>query len=146
MNRRFILAAVLSFVLLQAGCAGLKIQSPSVTLAGMELIEAGLFEQRFAFKLRVQNPNDSEISITGLSFSVEINGQPFAKGVSDKPATVPRFGEAVLEVAAVSNLTGILRQVNELRRTNREEISYRIRGRLTTGSFAFLSFDESGKL
>jgi len=146
MIRRFFLTAVLLIALLAAGCAGLKIQSPSVTLAGMEVIEANLFEQRFAFKLRVQNPNDSEISITGLSFSVEINGQLFAKGVSDKPATVPRFGEAVLEVAAVSNLTGILRQVNELRRTNREEVTYRIKGRLMTGSFAYLSFDESGKL
>jgi len=146
MIRKFFLTAVLSIALLTAGCAGLKIQSPTVTLAGMEVIEAGLFEQRFAFKLRVQNPNDSEISITGLSFSVEINGRPFAKGVSDKPATVPRFGEALLEVAAVSNITGILRQVNELRKTNREEINYRIKGRLRTGSFAFLSFDESGKL
>ncbi|MBU2053782.1 MAG: LEA type 2 family protein [Proteobacteria bacterium] len=146
MKKNLYIAATLSVVLLLAGCAGMMLQSPSVTLAGMEVLEATLFEQRFAFKLRVQNPNAMEIPITGLSFSVELNNQPFAKGVSDKPVTVPPLGEAVLEVTAVSGLGGILRQIKELRHPNRDSVSYRIKGRLMTGSFGSLDFDENGRL
>jgi len=119
---------------------------PSVTLAGMEVVEAGLFEQRFLFKLRILNPNDLEIPITGLSFEVALNGQSFATGVSDKPVTVPPLGEAVLEVKAVSSLAGLLRQLDEGLRGGRQGVTYRIWGRLFTGTFGTLDFDQGGKL
>jgi LEA14-like dessication related protein len=112
----------------------------------MEVVEAGLFEQRFAFKLRIQNPNDMAIPITGLSFEVELNGQSFAKGVSDKPVTVPRLGEAILEVKAVSGLASILGQVDEWLHGSRNALTYRIHGRLFTGAVGTLDFDEGGRL
>jgi LEA14-like dessication related protein len=146
MKRYILSAAILFAVLLMGGCMGMTLQSPSVTLAHMDVIEVGLFEQRFAFKLRVLNPNNQEIPVTGLSFEVELNGEPFAKGVSNKPVTVPRLGEALLEVTAVSGFTGILRQINEASRGSRDAMSYRIKGRLVTGSFGGINFDESGKL
>ncbi len=59
------------------------------------------------------NPNDVEIPLTGLNFEVEVNGQPFARGVSNKPVTVPRLGEEILEVTAVSTLANVLRQITE---------------------------------
>jgi LEA14-like dessication related protein len=140
------LAIIVAVVLLLGGCAGLMPRSPSVTLAGIEIVEANLFEQRFVFQLRIQNPNAMEISITGLNFEVEINGQSFAKGVGDKPVTVPRLGEAILEVKAVSTLTGLLRQVDEMVRGSRDGVTYRIRGRLFTGAFGNFDFDEGGRL
>jgi LEA14-like dessication related protein len=146
MKRYIFPAAVLFAVLTMGGCTGMALQSPSVTLAHMDVIEVGLFEQRFAFKLRILNPNNEEIPVTGLSFEVELNGEPFAKGVSNKPVTVPRLGEALLEVTAVSGFTGILRQINEASRGTRDAMSYRIKGRLVTNSYGGLNFDESGKL
>jgi LEA14-like dessication related protein len=139
-------AALVCVVLFLGGCAGFMPRPPSVTLAGMQVIEANLFEQRFAFQLRIQNPNDMEIPITGLNFEVELNGQSFAKGVSDKPVTVPRLGEAILEVKAVSSLAGLLRQIDEALRGNRDGVTYRIRGRLFTGAFGNFDFDEGGRL
>ena len=102
MKKRSFVEAILLAVLLMGGCAGMGIQTPSVTVASIEVIEAGLFEQRLAFKLRVLNPNNVEIPINGLSFEVELNGEPFAKGVSDKAVKVPRMGEAMLDVTAVT--------------------------------------------
>ena len=136
-----ILAVALSLL---SGCAGLRLQPPSVTLVSLKVVEASLFEQRFTFKLRVQNPNDRDIPITGMSFEVNLNDRPFAKGVSNKPVILPRLGEALVEVTAVSDLSGIIRQINELSKGQLTSLSYHIKGRLVTASFPDLSFENSG--
>ncbi len=128
------------------GCAGLRLQAPSVTVVSMNVVEASLFEQRFTFKLRVQNPNDMDIPVTGMSFEIKLNDQPFAKGVSNKPVNLPRLGEAIVEVTAVSDLSGILRQLKELSKEKRSSLSYLIKGRLVTGSLPALNFENSGLL
>jgi len=137
---------MISALLLLGGCAALSLKAPSVTLADIKVLKAGLFEQRFDFKLRVQNPNDKEIAITGMSFAVEINDKPFARGVSNKGVTVPRLEERILEVTAVSNLYSILSQIHELLYGNSKGFSYRIKGRLFTEAYGELDFDESGSL
>lgn len=146
MKNRIFAAGLLLVLLVLGGCAGLMLQPPSVTLAHMEVTEVGLFEQRFAFKLRVVNPNNAEIAITGLSFEIELNNEPFAKGVSSKPVKVPRLGEALLDVTAVTGFTGVLRQITEVFRGSRDAMSYRIKGRLITDSHGTFNFDERGKL
>jgi len=133
-------------VMLAAGCAGLRLQSPPVTLVSMNVIEASLFEQRFAFKLRVQNPNDIDIPLTGVSFEIKLNDQPFAKGVSNKPVSLPPLGEAVLEVTAVSDVSSLLRRIRELRKGNRGSLSYHIKGRLISGSLPEITFENSGTI
>jgi LEA14-like dessication related protein len=144
--RKLIILTFLFALLILEGCAGLTLKSPSVTLADVKVIEAGLFEQRFAFKLRIQNPNNMEIAITGLSFDVEINGKPFAKGVSNRPVAIPGLGEKILEVTAVSDLYSLLNQAKEFIYGKNKTLSYRIKGRLLTDLVGELNFDEGGKL
>ena len=138
---------ILSIALLSA-CAGLGglSQKPEVSVAGLKLVQVGVFEQRFALKLRVQNPNDVELRINGLSVEVELNGQPFITGLSDKGVTVPRFGEAVLEVMATSTLGSALKQLRELQKGGRERIDYRIVGRLNLSGIGTVPFERRGDL
>ncbi|MCK9363671.1 MAG: LEA type 2 family protein [Syntrophales bacterium] len=146
MRRQTCFMAILAAALLVIGCAGLKLQAPSVTVADLQVVEASLLAQRFVFKLRVQNPNDREIPVKGMSFEVTINDEPFARGVSNKTATLPRLSETIMEVAAVSDLSAILRQIGALRRDGKNSVSYRIRGRLFTGLLVDLNFENSGVL
>ncbi len=146
MRRQIFGIAFLAVILLIPGCAGLRLQAPAVTVADMQVIEANLLEQRFVFKLRIQNPNDRDIPVTGMSFEIAINDEPFAKGVSSKTATLPRLSETMMDVAAVSDLSGILRQIGALRRGGPKTISYRIRGRLFTGLLVDLDFENKGVL
>ncbi len=138
---------ILSIALMSA-CAGLGglSQKPEVSVAGLKLVQVGVFEQRFALKLRVQNPNDVELRINGLSVEVELNGQPFITGLSDKGVTVPRFGEAVLEVMAASTLGSALKQLRELQKGGRERIDYRIVGRLNLSGIGTVPFERRGDL
>jgi LEA14-like dessication related protein len=106
-------AAALIFAATLTGCAGLPpgAQAPSVTIADLELGNAGLFEQQFNVKLRIQNPNAEEFKVDGMAFDIEINDQPFAKGVGNQLVTVPRYGSAFMQVEAVSTLGGLVRQL-----------------------------------
>ncbi len=137
--------AVLSMVLLSA-CAGLGglAQKPEVSVAALNLVQMGLFEQRFALKLRIQNPNDVELRINGLSFEIELNGKSFITGLSDRGVTIPRFGEALLEVTATSTLGSALNQLRELQKGGRERIDYRIFGRLNVSGMGTLPFERRG--
>jgi LEA14-like dessication related protein len=137
---------ILSLFSLLHGCAGLRLQTPSVTVADIRVTEATLFEQRYAFTLRVLNPNDMDIPVTGMSFEVKLNNQPFAKGASGKPINLPRLSDAVVDVTATSDLSGFIRQINELRKGHLNAISYHIKGRLITGSFSDLEFENSGTI
>jgi hypothetical protein len=99
-------------------------------VAGLKLVQIGVFEQRFALKLRVQNPNDVELRINGLSVEIELNGQPFSPACrtrGDRPA----FRRALLEVMATSTLGSALKQLRELQKGGRE-LDYRIVGRSTS--------------
>jgi LEA14-like dessication related protein len=128
-----------------AACSAMRLQAPKVSLADFELRGGNLVEQRFALKLRVQNPNDREIAIQGLSFDIDLNGKPFAHGVGDKAATVPRFGEGIVEVEAVSNLGNLLRQIGDLAKSGRDGVPYRVKGQVLADGIGSVPFDSRGE-
>jgi LEA14-like dessication related protein len=128
-------------------CAVFGMREPlNVTIADLRPIEVGVLEQRYALKVRLLNPNDTEIVFDGVVFDLEINETPFAKGVSNQSSVIPRFGEALIDVQAVSGLQNILRQINELLKGERTSLTYRIKGRLHGGGFGFTRFDSSGEI
>src|SRR5437763_1176065 len=100
----------------------------NVTIADLKPIEVGVLEQRYAMKVRLLNPNDTEIAFDGVVFDLQINDMSFAKGVSDQRSVIPRFGEALIDVQVVSGLQNILRQVNDLLKGDRTAVTYRIKG------------------
>jgi len=129
------------------GCAGFQfgLQKPEVTVVDIRPLDATLLEQRFVLTLRVTNPNSVEIPIEGLTFRLDLSGQQFATGVSNKPALIPRLGEGLVEVTATTSLARLLRQFRELAKM-RDKVEYRLRGRLVTGNFGGFDFDQTGEV
>ena len=129
-----------------AGCAGLPagMQPPSVTISEFGVGSASLFEQQFNLKLRIQNPNPEELKVDGIAFDLEINDQPFAKGVGNQAVTVPRFGSALMEVEAVSTLSSLLKQVGRIA-GDRPAFKYRIKGGLNVAGGTRIPFDRRGE-
>lgn len=125
------LTALAVTVLGLAACASLsqRLEPPRVSLAGLELEEVGLFEQRYRLRLRVQNPNDVELPIAGMVFSLYLNEAEFANGLSDRQTTVPAFGEALIEARVTSSLGGVIEQLQRLSRAEEaQRFSYRLAG------------------
>ena len=145
MQIRMVLTA-LALLLAGGGCAQLA-QRPKldVSITEMGAAQIGLLEQTYAVKLRVQNPNPTEISTDGMSFSIDINGKQFARGVSSESVTIPRLGEAIVTVQAVSDLSGLIRQMVGVGGVATSGLRYRLSGRFFSGEKPF-PFDYSGSL
>ncbi len=140
-------AVILTCLVGLTACAAWGIREPlNVTIADITPLEMSVLEQRYTVKVRLLNPNDTEIAFDGVVFDLEINGNPFAKGVSSQGGVVPRFGEALIDVQMVSGLQNILRQLAQLQKGDRTGFSYRIKGRLhSAGGLGSIPFDKSGE-
>lgn len=144
--RRMLLAALAGALVSCATVPG-RMDPPSVTVADVRMGTAGVLEQQYFVKLRIQNPNDDDLLVKGVSFELELNDQPFAKGVSPKAVTVPRFGSEFVEVETVSGITSILRQLGAMSSdAGVESFRYRIKGKLATRNAGSIPFDERGDL
>lgn len=128
-----------------SGCA-VPLQKPEVSVAGVELVGLGLVEQRLLLKLRIANPNDVDLTIKGLEFSLEVNDEPLAKGASEHPLRIARRAEAQLDVGAVTRLGDLLRQLRAARQSGATQLPYRVHGRADLEGYGTLPFDRSGEL
>jgi LEA14-like dessication related protein len=139
-------------LLLLSGCAGLgpRLETPKLSIVSVELIKGDLFEQRLRARMRVQNPNDRELAVKGLTYTIEVGGEEFGRGMSGSSFTVPRMGEAEFDMNVTANLAGTL-----LRLASRADkggmpdtLDYRIAGKvsLATGVLRSIPFEETGTL
>jgi LEA14-like dessication related protein len=147
--RRLTLATFFMLVALTLnGCAGLFGGDPlRVSVAGIEPIASQGLEMRFNVKLRVQNPNDSTVSFNGVSVDLELNGKPFASGVSDQAGTVQRFSETIVTVPLTVPAFAAVRQAFALADAAQSgQIPYILRGKLAGGLTGTTRFIDQGTL
>ncbi len=147
-NRALRIVPVLALAWI-AACSTLgPYQEPlRVNLVSVQPLDMTLLEQRYELKLRIQNPNDSELAVNGVSFDLDLNGEEFAHGVSGEPFVVPAFGEQVVTVNVVSTLFAVVRQVQELQSGELQSLQYRLSGRLSLAKgFARIPFERTGEL
>ncbi|MQY50614.1 hypothetical protein GH865_05055 [Rhodocyclus tenuis] len=137
---------MLAFALVLAGCAALSVpkKPPEVSLAGIEWREGTLFEQHFAIKLRLDNPNAQPLPLKSLVLNVELAGQRFASGRSLAPLTIPPEDDAVLVIDVRSDLLSVLRVVREAQRDGRTMIDYRLLGDIELDGLGRHPFERSG--
>jgi len=124
-------------LLVASGCAhreGLgrigKVEPPVVSLSNLAPVEASLFEARVRVDLRLQNPNDFAVTCDGMRFDLELNEQPFLRGVSDERISLPRLGEQVVSVEGTTTTLDLWRQLRGLAADPGAGIAYRLEGRL----------------
>jgi len=149
MRRHVVSAWVVILVILVSGCASLfwMGEKPHVDIVNITPKEMRLLEQTFLLELRIQNPTETDLDINGMSFELEINGQPFARGVSNQSLKVERLSTKVVEVDAYTGLVSILRQLSEAKKGSYASgFKYRLKGSIHTGAPSFrIPFDETGE-
>jgi len=149
MRRNVVSACAVILVVLFSGCASFfwMGEKPHVDIVNVTPKEMRLLEQTFLLELRIQNPTETDLDITGMSFELEINGQPFARGVSNQSLKVERLSTKIAQVEAYTGLTSILRQLSEARKGSYASgFKYRLKGSIHTGAPSFrIPFDETGE-
>lgn len=143
------LAIILLNVIL-AGCAGVgkQLDPPRVSLAQIQVEEFTGFEAVFLIKLRVLNPNDVDLRIKGIEADLEINGKPFAVGVSKASVTIPSFSTELVPVTVYSSIMDIFTGIRGLQAA--EQLNYRLTGKLRGSApnttTVTLPFDAEGQI
>ena len=131
-----------------AACSALPTRDPPmVTVAGIQPLQGQGLEMRMLVKLRVQNPNDAQIDYNGVSLKLDVQGKTLASGVSDQAGSVPRFGEAVIEVPVTISAMNIARQVmGAMGGKPIEKVDYVMNGKLNGSLFSTVRFKSAGTL
>jgi LEA14-like dessication related protein len=147
MGRRALLMLLALAVLVSGGCANLQRREPiEVIVVGFEPLQGEGLELRMLVKLRIQNPNDLPVDFTGVSVTMNVQGKRFATGVSGAGGSVPRFGEAIVNVPVSVSVLRIARQtVGVLTNEFRGTLTYEMNGKLAGQAFNAVRFKSNGE-
>jgi LEA14-like dessication related protein len=130
-------------------CAALTGREPvQVSVAGIESMPGEGLEMRMMVKLRVQNPNDAPLEYDGVYVKLDVMDKTFGTGVSDERGSIPRFGEAVVNVPiTVSTLRAAFQTLGfMLGDKPMEKATYKLSGKLAGPAFGSSTFQAQGEL
>ena len=140
--RAFTLLVALTF----SACASLMPgDPPRVDVVGVMPLQGQGMELRMLVQLRVINPNDAPIDYDGVYVEMDVRGQRFASGVSDARGTVPRFGEAVINVPMTVPAFAMLRQALGVAQGDISTVQYAVSGKLSGPQWRNLRFSSDGE-
>ena len=151
-SRRLARTWPLLAALLLPACASMPSHDPlEVSVAGIESMPGEGMELRLLVKLRVQNPNNVELAVRGITYTLELGGEELGRGLSGSSFVVPARGEAEFDMLVTANLAGTLLKIVERARRDGglpDELEYHLRGqvKLDRGAVRTVPFDEQGKL
>jgi LEA14-like dessication related protein len=133
MNRSILIitaAAIFVASLALSGCAGVgkQLDPPRISLANIRVQKVSGLETVFEIQMRVFNANDIDLNVKGISAELEINGQPFATGVSNTPVNIPSYGTELVTVTVYSSVINMFKSIYGLK--DSEELNYRLKGKV----------------
>lgn len=121
--------------LLLAGCASLKpgYLEPEINLVSIKPLPSENLEQRFLLGLRITNPNDITLPITGFSYNLALQGHKVLNGASSTGARIPAFGNVLVELESTTSLMGGLGVIREILAHPGKPFSYELSVRMHGG-------------
>lgn len=133
-------------VLAVAGCSLFvpKLEAPHLSVVAVELQKGALWEQKLKVRMHVDNPNDRELPIKGITYTLDVNGQEFAHGESAAAFIVPALGEAEFDMNMTANMAGTI--ISLLSHGADANVEYHLAGRisLSKGLLRSVPFDQHG--
>jgi LEA14-like dessication related protein len=116
-----------------ASCASLgpKLVAPELSLLGIQIMSADMFSQQFMVRVKVENPNDLEVAVSGLEYEIFLMGDSFAEGASESSFVLPAKGEAEFDMIVKTNFVSSLgRLVSRTGGGKLENVPYQVTGKL----------------
>ena len=144
-------AALSATVLLAlAACSILQthLKSPRLSLLDVQLLKSDLLTQRFRVRMRVANPNDRALSVAGIAYHLQLEGEDFGDGASAASFVVPARGESEFDMTLNTNMaTVFFKLLARKDRSLSDPLNYRIVGKvsLSHGLLRSVPFDQTGQ-
>jgi len=108
-----------------------KLEPPKVSIVGLQVVKAEVWVQHLKIRLRLHNPNDRDLPVTAVEYTIEIAGQNAASGSYAEKFVVPAHGDAEFDTSVVANLAGALLKL--LTHVPSTLVPYRLNGKITLG-------------
>ena len=129
---------MLALTLMLTGCASWfedDSPPPHVSLVKVEVVRAKLLEQKFKLHFRVDNRDDSDLTVRGLIYKISLADVELTEGESNEWLTIPPHGRGFFKVTVRTNLWPQVREIADLLKNPDRPIPYRLEGELKTGLF-----------
>jgi LEA14-like dessication related protein len=146
--KRLLAVGLAAVALLLASCATFRDREPiEVYVADVAAMQGEGMEMRMLVKLRIQNPNDAPLEFNGVMLNMDVQGRPFATGVSDAAGVVPRFREAVVAVPVSLSVMGVARRAVDIAAgaVRSGKLTYELTGRLARPGVGSELFKSDGE-
>src|SRR5690242_3113211 len=101
------LAATLAVLVLSA-CSFTHFEKPKLEVVDIQLLKSDLLQQQLKVRMRVYNPNDRELPVRGVTCELQLAGEAFAHGESQRDFVVPALGSAEFDVDVTANAASAL--------------------------------------
>lgn len=75
-------------------------------MVGVTLVKGDLLQQRFKARMRVTNPNDREIAVRSVAYTLEIGGEELGRGLAGSAFGIPALGEAEFDMDVTADEIG----------------------------------------
>jgi LEA14-like dessication related protein len=127
---------LLTVALLQA-CATVSpsFEPPKVNITSLEMLEPQGLSQRFKIGLVVTNPNAKDLPLTGMSYSLSLNGYDLINGASNKLPALTAYSETPITIEAATDLFAALRFLNALANQPQDALNYEFSAKLDLGGW-----------
>lgn len=132
MNVPILLVTLLVALSLQ-GCATLSpdFETPEVQVTALEpLPNNHSGDLRFRIHLRVFNPNDTDLALSGLYYTLKLAGHKVITGTSNTLPVIPAYGQEAIVVDASANLMGSFMAAAELLQLQGNTVPYELEAKL----------------
>jgi LEA14-like dessication related protein len=140
--------AALALLLALTGCSVLMThwEAPSLAVVNIQMGHSDLWQQHLQVRMSVHNPNDRELPVQGLNYTLEVNGEECAHGESGASFVVPARGDAEFDMNVTANAAAALLRM--FAHGNAGTVQYRIHGKvqLSSGLLRAVPFDQHGDL
>ena len=108
---------------------------PAVHLVKVEVVRAKLLEQKFILHFRIDNPNDSDLTVRGMEYRIHLADMLLAEGEHEHWITVGPKRSGFYKVPIRTNLWPKVRDLVKQLKSPKHPIPYRLEGEMETGLF-----------
>lgn len=127
------IAFFVSSSLVLAGCSILqpKLEQPTVKVANLQLLPAQGLSQPIEVSLLISNPNNRDLILRGMSYTVGIENFDVLSGVSDQLPTLMAYQETPVKVVVTANVLQLVRLIEHFGRNGvKENVNYNFSAKL----------------
>ena len=139
--------AAAAVCLLLGACSSMlpRIEAPQLQVVKIDVLKSDFLQQELRVRMRVDNPNDRVLPVRGITYEMEVAGEPFAHGESDKNFEVPALGSTEFDVSVTANMASALLKLAS-KGGKLDAVEYRMVGKvsLSSGLIRSVPFEKKG--